>query len=243
MSDFVNQVGLTLSQQLSALARWVEETLVNLQGFFLFIEIRVSAAWQVFLDDLSVLTSLFAFWINSRLDEYLSIKSSDGLSNSDLLIAAIGLALAVMLIMLSIRAKTKRKHDDQRSALAFEEVVLAVNDAEKGQQQQFFEIERDPKHTKSTNEKRMTDEKSTHTDEKSTHGESTQNQGFQFFKKTNRDQSTSKINGSIEDDVYLLGIEQEMLATRQLYLDGLISKEVYISETRSLFQKAKTRMT
>ena len=236
MSDFVNQVGLTLSQQLSALARWVEETLVNLQGFFLFIEIRVSAAWQVFLDDLSVLTSLFAFWINSRLDEYLSIKSSDGLSNSDLLIAAIGLALAVMLIMLSIRAKTKRKHDDQRSALAFEEVVLAVNDAEKGQQQQFFEIERDPKHTKSTNEKRMTDEKSTH-------GESTQNQGFQFFKKTNRDQSTSKINGSIEDDVYLLGIEQEMLATRQLYLDGLISKEVYISETRSLFQKAKTRMT
>ena len=236
MSDFVNQVGLTLSQQLSALARWVEETLVNLQGFFLFIEIRVSAAWQVFLDDLSVLTSLFAFWINSRLDEYLSIKSSDGLSNSDLLIAAIGLALAVMLIMLSIRAKTKRKHDDQRSALAFEEVVLAVNDAEKGQQQQFFEIERDPKHTKSTNEKRMTDEKSTY-------GESTQNQGFQFFKKTNRDQSTSKINGSIEDDVYLLGIEQEMLATRQLYLDGLISKEVYISETRSLFQKAKTRMT
>ena len=96
--------------------------------------------------------------------------------------------------------------------------------------------ERDRKHKKSTNESRMTDEKSTH-------GESKQNRGFQFFKKTNRDGSRSKANGNIEDDVYLLGIEQEMLATRQLYLDGLISKEVYIAETRSLFQKAQTRMT
>tara|TARA_B100000886_G_scaffold244983_1_gene172226 strand:- start:281 stop:991 length:711 start_codon:yes stop_codon:yes gene_type:complete len=236
MSDFVNQVGLTLSQQLSALVSWLEEALLDLKGFFLFMETSVSAAWQLFLDDLSVVTNLFAFWINSRLDEYPSIKSLNGLSNSDVFIAAIGLVLAVMLIALSIRAKIKRNHDDQRSELTFEEVVLAVSDAEKGQQQQFFEIERDTKHTKSTNEKRMTDEKSTH-------GESTQNQGFQFFKKTNRDRSTSKANGSIEDDVYLLGIEQEMLATRQLYLDGLISKEVYISETRSLFQKAQTRMT
>ena len=81
------------------------------------------------------------------------------------------------------------------------------------------------------------------TGEKHTHVESTQKQGFHFFKKTNRDGFRSKANGNIEDDVYLLGIEQEMLATRQLYLDGLISKEVYIAETRSLFQKAQTRMT
>ena len=236
MRDFVNQVSLTLSQQLSALARWLEEALVDLRGFFLFMETRVSAAWQLFIDDLSVVTNLFAVWINSHLDEYPSIKSLYGLSNSDVLIAAIGLALAVMLIALSIRANTKRNHDNQGSELTFEEVVLAVSDAEKGQQQQFFDVEGDPKHTKSTNKKRMTDEKSTP-------GESTQNQGFQFFKKTNRDRSTSKANGSIEEDVYLLGIEREMLATRQLYLDGLISKEVYISETRSLFEKAQTRMT
>ena len=130
MSDFVNQVGLTLSQQLSALAKWLEESLLDLKGFFLFMETSVSAAWQLFLDDLSVVTNLFAFWINSRLDEYPSIKSLDGLSNSDVLIAAIGLALAFMLIALSIRAKTKRNHDDQRSELTFEEVVLAVSDAE-----------------------------------------------------------------------------------------------------------------
>ena len=114
---------------------------------------------------------------------------------------------------------------------------MAVSDTEKGKEpQQFFEIEREPVNTNSTDEKRMTGEKYTHV-------ESTQKQGFHFFKKTNRDGSRSKANGNIEDDVYLLGIEQEMLATRQLYLDGLISKEVYIAETRSLFQKAQTRMT
>ena len=45
------------------------------------------------------------------------------------------------------------------------------------------------------------------------------------------------------DDAVLAGLEQEMLATRQLYLDGMISKEVYVSETRALYQKAQTRMT
>ena len=237
MSDFVNQVGVTLTQQLSALARWLEEALVDLQGFFLSITTHVSVAWQLFLDDLSVVTNLFALWINTRLDEYPSINSLNGLSNSDVLIAAISLALAAALMVLSIRAKTKRNHVDQQGELTFEEVALAVSDTERGQEtQQFFEIERETVNTNSTNEKRMTGEKHTQV-------ESTQKQGFHFFKKTNRDRLRSNSNGNIEDDVFLLGIEQEMLATRQLYLDGLISKEVYIAETRSLFQKAQTRMT
>ena len=237
MNDFVNQVRATLTQQLSALARWLEEAFVDLQGFFLSMTTHVRVAWQLFLDDLSVVTNLFALWINTRLDEYPSIKSLNSLSNSDILIAAISLALATALIALSTRAKAKRNHVDQRGELTFEEVVLAVSDNEKGKDpQQFFEIEREPVNTNSTNEERKTGEKHTHV-------ESTYKQGFHFFKKTNRDGSRSKANGNIEDDVYLLGIEQEMLATRQLYLDGLISKEVYIAETRSLFQKAQTRMT
>ena len=237
MSGFVNQVSVTLTQQLSALAGWLEEALLDLQGFFLSMATHVSAAWQLFLEDLIVVTNLFAVWINTRLDEYPSINSLNGLSNSDILIGAISLALAAALVALSTRAKTKRNHVDQQGELTFEEVVLALSDTERGREpQQFFEIEREPVNTNSTNEKRMTGEKHTHV-------ESTQKQGFHFFKKTNRDGFRSKANGNIEDDVYLLGIEQEMLATRQLYLDGLISKEVYIAETRSLFQKAQTRMT
>ena len=237
MSDFVNQVGGTLTQQVSALARWLEEALLDLQGFFLAIATHVSIAWQLFLHELSVVTNLFESWINTRRDEYPSIKSLDDLSNSEVLIAAIFLALAAALIALSSRAKPKRNHVDQQGELTFEEVVSAVSDTEKGKEpQQFFEIEREPVNTNSIHDKRMTGEKHTHV-------ESTQKQGFHFFKKPNRDRSRSKANGNIEDDVYLLGIEQEMLATRQLYLDGSISKEVYIAETRSLFQKAQTRMT
>ena len=237
MSDFVNQFSGKLTQKLSALAWWLDEALLDFQGFFLPMATRVSVAWQLFLDDVSVMTNFLAVWINSRLDEYPPINSLKSLSNSDILIAAFSLALAAALIALSAKAKAKRNHVDQRGELTFEEVVLAVSDTEKGKEtHQFFEIEREPVNTNSANEKRKTGEKHTHVD-------STQKQGFHFFKKTNRNGLRSKANGNIEDDVYLLGIEQEMLATRQLYLDGLISKEVYIAETRSLFQKAQTRMT
>ena len=51
------------------------------------------------------------------------------------------------------------------------------------------------------------------------------------------------VTANLEDDAFLAGLEQEMLATRQLYLDGVISKEVYVSETRALYPKAQSRMT
>ena len=70
--------------------------------------------------------------------------------------------------------------------------------------------------------------------------------GFRFFKrKTKREdeQPVGEDAASADDDIYLLGLEQEMLATRQLYLDGLITKEVYVTETRALYDKAQSRMT
>ena len=67
--------------------------------------------------------------------------------------------------------------------------------------------------------------------------------GFQFFKKRSKANASGAGTTDFEDDVFLLGLEQEMLATRQLYLDGLISKEVYVTETRALYDKAQTRMT
>jgi hypothetical protein len=67
--------------------------------------------------------------------------------------------------------------------------------------------------------------------------------GFKFFKKPNKANAGDGGATDPEDDIFLLGLEQEMLATRQLYLDGLISKEVYVTETRALYDKAQTRMT
>jgi hypothetical protein len=57
------------------------------------------------------------------------------------------------------------------------------------------------------------------------------------------DYTSNNASTSLGDNDVLEGLEQEMLATRQLYLDGTISKEVYVSETRALYQKAKSRMT
>ena len=70
--------------------------------------------------------------------------------------------------------------------------------------------------------------------------------GFRFFKRKARrddEQPVGEEATSADDDIYLLGLEQEMLATRQLYLDGLITKEVYVTETRALYDKAQSRMT
>ena len=89
---------------------------------------------------------------------------------------------------------------------------------------------------------------------------SAQANGFTFFKRKpstrdcgaaplsdtssgEEDYTSNNASTALGDDDVLAGLEQEMLATRQLYLDGTISKEVYVSETRALYQKAKLRMT
>ena len=60
---------------------------------------------------------------------------------------------------------------------------------------------------------------------------------FQFFKRTGEE----KVQG--DDDLALAAIEQEMLAIKQLFVDGHILKDVYVAETRRLYGKAKTLRT
>jgi hypothetical protein len=80
--------------------------------------------------------------------------------------------------------------------------------------------------------------------------------GFHFFKRKTKSvpephellasaSSDLSADGAAlqNDDTFLIELEQEMLATRQLYLDGQITKEVYVMETRALYQKAQSHMT
>jgi len=53
--------------------------------------------------------------------------------------------------------------------------------------------------------------------------------GFSFFKRESADAKA---------DAALISIEQEMLAIRQLYMDERITKDVYVVETRRLYEKA-----
>jgi hypothetical protein len=64
--------------------------------------------------------------------------------------------------------------------------------------------------------------------------ETNSGQGFSFFKK-----EPDSGSNAADDDAALKAIEQEMLAVRQLYSNGHLIKEVYVSETRRLYEKAR----
>ena len=53
------------------------------------------------------------------------------------------------------------------------------------------------------------------------------------------DRKEIKINDDNEFVDVLVAIEEEMLAIRELYVGGYISKGIYISETYRLYEKAK----
>ena len=53
------------------------------------------------------------------------------------------------------------------------------------------------------------------------------------------DRKEIKINDDNEFIDVLVAIEEEMLAIRELYVGGYISKGIYISETDRLYEKAK----
>ena len=65
--------------------------------------------------------------------------------------------------------------------------------------------------------------------------ETNSGQGFSFYRKA--PDSGSEAAG---EDAALKAIEQEMLAVRQLYSNGHLITEVYVSETRRLYEKART---
>ena len=70
--------------------------------------------------------------------------------------------------------------------------------------------------------------------------------GFQFFKRKSKTEAAAEAESGavgVEEDAYLVDIEKRMLAARQQYLDGQISKQVYVEQTRDLYEKAKARMT
>ena len=66
--------------------------------------------------------------------------------------------------------------------------------------------------------------------------------GFVFHRRKARNTGTAAQIEDTDPEVALAAIEQEMLATRQLYLDGVISKDVYVAETRNLYGKAQQKM-
>ena len=66
--------------------------------------------------------------------------------------------------------------------------------------------------------------------------------GFVFHRRKVKNAGNLAQIDDADPEVALAAIEQEMLATRQLYLDGVISRDVYVTETRNLYNKAQQKM-
>ena len=66
--------------------------------------------------------------------------------------------------------------------------------------------------------------------------------GFVFHRRKAKNQGMAAQIDDADPEVALAAIEREMLATRQLYLDGVISKDVYVAETRNLYGKAQQKL-
>ena len=66
--------------------------------------------------------------------------------------------------------------------------------------------------------------------------------GFVFHRRKAKNKKSSAKIDDADPEIALAAIEQEMLATRQLFLDGVISREVYVNQTRELHSKAQQKI-
>ena len=62
--------------------------------------------------------------------------------------------------------------------------------------------------------------------------------GFQLFKRKSKSTNANPAQAS-DDMKRLVDIEQEMLAIRELFRQGEISRSVYVAETKALYETAR----
>ena len=63
--------------------------------------------------------------------------------------------------------------------------------------------------------------------------------GFKLFKRKKSAGKSQKSKNNTENVTRLVDIEQEMLAIRELFRTGQISRSVYVAETKALYETAR----
>ena len=63
--------------------------------------------------------------------------------------------------------------------------------------------------------------------------------GFKLFKRKKSASKSQKSKNTAENVTRLVDIEQEMLAIRELFRTGQISRSVYVAETKALYETAR----
>ena len=194
------------------------------------ITFHAALAWRIFIEDINSMVALLKQPASVFVAKISWFNQLFEVPYNQILVAFIAsTALFVWLLIKRNRSFERQNLQDSEDHLATFDRVS--RDAARDKQMQ---------HEGSSEQHQFGSiEANNHQSKPSSH--QTNSGGFRFFKKSRADQEHKHVKQ--EDDIFLLGLEQEMLATRQLYLDGFISKQVYVNETKSLYQKAKSRMT
>ena len=212
---------------------------------------RLMAEALGFVKQIGSLIDKFSQFLSSLLVETLSFLSP---VDTQLYVVMLGgLALTVLLLLLAlIRGRRTNAHASKAFGreITFEDISAETANSAAATATETSASQVEPVSPTTAN-----------TADNPNEDAGAQPNGFTFFKRksgnsdcvaktTLSDKSSSEEvytsnDGStvISEDSVLASLEQEMLATRQLYLDGTISKEVYVSETRVLYHKAKSHMT
>ena len=233
----LEQVSKSLIALLKAGADYIDGIVTYVHEVVGWLSIHAESAWKLFLNDVNAVL----LKVMSNADAWagqIGIAKQFNQVDPKILVFVLPSFLVVVLILaLRRKGKPKLSNQDQKTEITFEDVAsqtIANSEPERNDEVETYHVEEN-------NSRREDDTidvaypKTTQTAQKKS--------GFTFFRKSKKDPTTGFIEKDLEDDQFLLGIEQEMLATRQLYLDGVISKQVYVAETRSLYEKAQSRMT
>ena len=215
----------------------INDILENLSRYLSIAVRQLELAWFIFLDKLRAVMRSISDVFDDWLIDYPAVARFLESGSPTISLFIFALIVVTLLFLNSLQAKQKL----DKAAAGYE---FRFDDISPEAAQELKRVLEPHSVSESLSElanKNASSEKSTSV--VTLRDRPNEEQKFKIFKKPKKKSATLENRKSIEDDQFLLGIEQEMLATRQLFLDGLISKDVYVAETRSLFVTAQKRMT
>lgn len=231
------QVSKSLIALLKAGADYIDDAVNFVHVLVGSVFIHAKGAWTMFLDDLEALLLKLVNYVNVLAVQIGVAKHFKHIDPKLMVFALPSFLIALLILALWLKRKPKMSDEVRKTEITFQDVALQTasnTEIEKSNQNETYPTEEDNSQSQDQTIKKADPKASEMAQGKS---------GFTFFRKHKKGLTTGSVEKELEDDKFLLGIEQEMLATRQLYLDGLISKQVYVTETRSLYEKAQLRMT
>ena len=226
---------VTLTEPWGVIKNLGSEILEQLNNSWSIAAQLLTQAWNMFLDDIKIASKLLSDALQAWLKEYPVALNFFEMHFWEISVSTLAFTILGVLFLASVKAKKKLHASEINYSISFDDISLEAAQ----QLERALTAQSDLNNSLKTSTKAVASERVDRAEDAD--GEMAND--FRFFKKKSKQKSLSERQKTMNEDVFLLAIEQEMLATRQLFVDGLISKDVYVAETKSLFCSAQKRMT